>query len=62
MTSPWAPGSGHVGSTAGMEVIPDGHWSLWHLLGKLHLPGVEKGEILPPTPFLTLHKELKLLS
>lgn len=62
MTSPWAPGSGCTGSTAGMGIIPDGHWSLWHPPGKLHLPGVEKGATLPHTPLLTLVKELKLLA
>lgn len=62
MTSPWAPGSGLTGSTAGMGIIPDGHWSLWHPPGKLRLPGVEKGATLPHTPLLTLDKELKLLA
>lgn len=57
MTSP-----GHQGwGTAGMEVIPGGHQSLWHFPGKLHLPGVEKGAVLPHTPLLTPDKELKLL-
>lgn len=48
----------------------DGDLSPWtlvllassHLPGKLRLPGVEKGAILPHTPLLALDKELKLLA